>query len=539
MKRRDDHPPAAAPAFVGHARTVALLTLLSRLSGLARDAVASRAFGASLVWSAFVTAFVIPNLFRRLFGEGALSAAFIPAYTRAREEDPAHAARLASLTVLLTSALLWGIVIAAELVLGAVLMLASLSDGARLLVLLTMIMLPYMPLVCATALLGGMLQVHDRFVPHAASPVILNVCMIGAAAWFALAPEAPDLERAAIAVGGAVVLAGVLQVAWCAWSVRTEVRWTRDIAPARAAGMQMVRKMGPVIIGLGALQLSSLIDAMIAGLPLAIGDTLTLGARTITYPLDEASASVLFFAQRLYQFPLGVFGIAIATAVFPALARSASDAGDFAQTIRHGVRASLFISIPATIGLILVRDPLIGVIYLGGDFTPEDARRVSRVLIGYAPAVWAYSLTHVLTRAFYAAGRTGEPMRTGLIAVGINLVLNVALIWSLGESGLAWATSIAAMAQTLLLMRLLRSRLDLHALLDRDLVVSIASSLALALAMGALLLALQAVWAIGADSWGGALLRLARDTTVGGVFYLAGARLLARPEVGWLLKRRV
>jgi putative peptidoglycan lipid II flippase len=529
----------ARPSFVGHARTVALLTLLSRMSGLVRDAVASRAFGASLVWSAFVTAFVIPNLFRRLFGEGALSAAFIPAYTQAREDDPAQAARLASLTLLLTSALLWAIVIVVEIVLASLLIAASLSDGGRLLALLTMIMLPYMPLVCATALLGGMLQVHDRFVPHAASPVLLNLCMIGAAVWFALLPESPDLRAGAIAVASAVVIAGVLQVTWCAWSLRKEVRWTRDVAPARDAGVEMVRKLGPVIVGLGALQLSSLIDAMIAGLPLAIGTTLTLGERTITYPLDEASASVLFFGQRLYQFPLGVFGIAIATAVFPALARTARNAGDFAQTIRHGVRASLFISIPATVGLVLIREPLIGVIYLGGDFTEADAARVSSVLLGYALAVWAYSLTHVLTRAFYAAGRTGDPMRTGLIAVCINLALNVSLIWWLGESGLAWATSIAAMAQTLMLAWLLRTKLALRGVFDRDLVVSVASSVAIALVMGGALIAMQAVWEIAGETWGGSLLRLLRDTTVGALVYLLASRVLARPEVAWLLNRRV
>lgn len=524
---------ADRPAFVGHARTVMVLTLASRIFGLVRDAICSRIFGAGAVWSAFATALIIPNVFRRLFGEGALSAAFIPEYTQLLKHDETAAHRLASLITAALLVLLGAITIAGEIGL-ALLLRTPIAETGGDVITFTMIMLPYMPAVCITALLGGMLQVHGRFIPFAAAPIILNVCMITAAlAWaYGIGAEPRDT---AVAISIAVVIAGIIQAAWCLWDLRTTAIWTRTVTGAGAGARRMLRRMGPVIIGMGTLQLSTLADGLIAGWPVTFGPTIA----GIAYPLDTAAASALYYAQRLYQFPLGVFGIAVATAVFPALARAADDHGEYAVTLQRGIRLSLFIGVPATIGLWLVRHDLTTTIYAGGQFGAADTRRVADVLAAYAPAVWAYSLTHVLTRAFYARGETVPPMRIGVATVAGNLAISIPLIWILrSETGLAWGTSIAAMGQTIALAWLLARRQP-SPLLGPAGRRSIGVTLASTVVMAGTVAAIQAMWPATPEAgWSAAAARLAVTTAAGAAVYGAAALLLRRPEMRWLLARR-
>ncbi|MEM9372301.1 MAG: lipid II flippase MurJ, partial [Planctomycetota bacterium] len=179
------------------------------------------------------------------------------------------------------------------------------------------------------------------------------------------------------------------------------------------------------------------------------------------YPLDEKANAILFYSQRLYQFPLGVFGIAVATAAFPVLARDSKDPARFASTLGRGIRLSLFIGLPATFGLLAVREPLVAVLYsgMGDGFSGEGVTRASLVLLGYAAAVWAYSLNQLYTRAFYATGDTATPMRIAVSMVGVNVVLNCLLIWWLREAGLAWSTAVCATFQLLWLRSAARTRL--------------------------------------------------------------------------------
>ncbi len=521
--------------FVAHAHTFAGLTLVSRVLGLARDMICSRVFGASGLWSAWVVAFVVPNVFRRLFGEGALSAAFIPEYTRLSDSDPQTAAKLASLTLAGTTLLLTGLVILAELVLWILGALTPLGESAPDVIRFTMIMLPYMPLVCAAALLGGMLQAHGRFAPSAAAPIVLNVCMI-IAVWFAAsANNAPPLDTA-VALSVSVVVAGVLQAAWVLFALHRHVRWTRAVSDARVAARRMIFRMGPVLLGLGALQISTLLDALIAGWPNIVGDTIPIPGNPIAYPLDETAAGLIYYAQRLYQFPLGVFAIAIATAVFPTLSRHTDDQAQFTSILSRGIRLSLFIALPASVGLILVRTELINVIYAGGEFTPDAAHRVAFILLAYAPAVWAYSLTQVLTRAFYAKGDTITPMRVGLFAIALNLALNLSLIWFFREAGLALATSISAIVQALILARLASKRLapGLAA-------VTLPSAASSAMLTGAMALAVFGVsfieWPTEGAAFASRLARLLVLTAIGGGVYVLLARLTNRPELRWLISR--
>ncbi len=530
-----NNQPEDAEQFVGHARTFAGLTLLSRFSGLARDAMWSRVFSAGDTLSAFVVAFAIPNLFRRLFGEGALSAAFVPEYAQLHQQDPRLAARYASAIVALLALTLGVVMLLGEAFLALLLFATPLGESGELPIKLTMVTLPYMPLVCIVALLAGMLQTHGKFAIPAAAPIALNLVLIGATSIGAFL-LASDLTTTAFLLALGVPIAGMVQIMLTALALRGEHNWTGAFIGVTEPIRRTLYKLGPALIGLGALQISGLLDQLIAGYPVIVGDTLALpGLDPVAFPLDEGAASTLFFAQRLYQFPLGVFGIAIATAVFPALARAVDKPDAFLATIRRGVRLSLFIGIPATLGLIAVRNELVAVVYQGGAFTEDQTAIVASTLLGYAVAVWAYTMSHTLTRGFFALGDTKTPMRIALIAVAVNLILNLTLIWPLGVAGLAWATAITAIGQCTALT--ICSHRKLHEpIFDRDARASALVTIAIAGAMFAAVLGVQAL-PLPAGSWMNNAITLAVLVSVGAGIFMVLARITKRIELRWLLER--
>lgn len=522
-----------------HVRTVSGITLVSRFAGLARDLITARIFGDSAVGSAFAAAFTIPNTFRRLFGEGALSAAFLPQYTRLADTDEQSGVNEAgpyAVVVLRWLALVTGaITVVLELGLLAVLVWAPGSVDRSLSLKLMMVALPFMPLVCTAAILGGMLQAHRRFGVWAAAPIIMNAAIIAAAVPFYFVANA-SAAAWAYPITASTLVAGTAQIAWSLAVLRRHVNWGVVTPEARQRAGEMLRRMVPALIGLGTLQLNSLVDTAVAMYPNWVGPTLAGRA----YPLDESSYSILFFAQRLYQFPLGVFGIAVATAAFPALSRAAGDPDRFGSLLRRGARLSLFIGLPASVGLLLVRQDLVTVLYSGGGgFSAQGIDRASMVLLMYAGAVWAYSLNQLFTRAFYALDDTRTPMRVALCTVGLNLVLNFILIWPFREAGLALATASTALVQTVLLGWLLRRKLSAttHAVKHADPSTprGVLTVALLTAAMGA------AVWGgqqlVPNSSWTWTLARLGAATAIGGLAYLVLSRLTRRPELTWLLHR--
>lgn len=513
-------------------RTVAGLTLVSRVLGLARDLVTVRVFGDTAVGSAFAAAFAVPNMFRRLFGEGALSAAFLPQYTRLADGDSEKADAFASLTIGLLALVTGLITIVIELGLLAVVLWSD-GDPERVYSLkLVMVMLPFMPLICVAAILGGMLQSHGRFGPWAAAPILLNLCIIAAAVPYFFVDGASAASWA-YPIGIAAVVSAVLQVLWSLWALRGLVRWTRAVGGVKSETRTMLLAMLPVIVGLGTLQLNSFVDTLIAMYPIWVGDTIFGHA----YPLDDASNAILFYAQRLYQFPLGVFGIAVATAAFPALSRVAGDRARFGDMLRRGARLSLYIGVPASVGLLVVGEKLIRVMYsgLGDGFSEDGVVRASAVLTGYALAVWAYSLNQLLTRSFYATGDTRTPMRIALVMVGINVVGNCTLIWWLREAGLAWSTAGCAIIQTLLLMRAANAKLGTGALGTG---IAAASG---KIVVGSLVMGV-AVWGVGralgeGGSWSAGALGVGLMTATGAVVYGLWSVLTRMDEPRWLIAR--
>jgi putative peptidoglycan lipid II flippase len=523
-----------ARGFETHARTVSALTLLSRLTGLARDAALARIFGVGVAMDAFAFAFMVPNLFRRLFGEGALASSFLPVYTRLDAQRPEIARPMAWLVLSRTAVALAALTLIGELILLAVWPSPD-KEAAALSATLVALLLPYMPLVCVVALMGAVLQTHHRFGPTAASPIILNLGIVAAAVlpWAIGAQDAISPRMHIMVVAGAVLVAGIVQLAWSALALRgTGVRPMKAPPEARAPFREVIRKTVPMALGLGVLQVNTFVDGLIASYPTNIGPTIF----GIPFPLDEGSMAAMGFAQRLYEFPLGVFGISVATAIFPLLARQSADTPAFLESLRKGLRLTVFIGLPASMGLFIVRDQLTAVVFQGGDFTSASSARVGSILAGFAVAIWAYSANQVLTRAFYARGEAMTPVKVSMSMVALNFLLNITLIWTpLNVAGLAWSTAICAILQVIVLERLLARRLG--RVVDAAVRASWIRTLAGTLLMGALTGA--AAWVLpDQGSWWTMAWVLAVLVSVGAVTMLGAAWVLKMPELRWALGRQ-
>jgi putative peptidoglycan lipid II flippase len=461
-------------AFLGHAKRIGLLTLASRVLGMARESVAAGVFGSGVVWSAFTVAFTVPNLFRKLLGEGALSAAFIPLYAQAMDADPAEANRFAAASVNLLAVILAALTIAGELILGALLLLHPRADQA-LTIKLTAVMLPYVVLVCGAAFLGGVLQVHRRFNLPAASPSILNVVhivVIMAGAWMIGLRGSHgqiEMQKQTVLVywlAGFVLLAGGLQIVMLLPSLKAVgFRFDPRAAIWTPAVRKMVKLSIPVALSAGVLQLSVLIDKGITvflsqGMDASghLISRFTLFGHNIAYPMQIGAVARLNWAQFLYQFPLGIFAIAIATAIFPRLAADAMENGreKFRAALHSGIFATLLEGLPASLGLILVRYPAIRLLWEHGNFTPNDTMWVARSVVLYSAAIWAYSLQQILNRAYYAMHDTVTPLIWSIVTIVVNTVVEIPLVFtSLGEAGMAAGTLVSFAIQAVVMLILL------------------------------------------------------------------------------------
>lgn len=510
-------------------RTNWSLTLVSRVTGLVRDGAISRIFGTGALSSAFYFAFLIPNVFRRLFGEGALAAAFLPSFSKLHHEDPELAKQFATLTLSKLVALLGAITIVGELLLWWFISIKA-DQSASL--ELAMVMLPYMPLVCTVAILAAMLHVHDKFGPPAAAPIILNGLMITAAFAFIGVFDKPLQHM--MAIGIAVLVAGAIQIAWSLFALRKFGCFAKDSHKGKGEFTVMTKRMLPMIVGLGTLQINTLLDGLIASWPTLFGETFFFG---LQYPLGEGAMASLTWAQRLYQFPLGVFGIAVATAIYPLLAKQCDDDASFAATIRRGLRLVVYIGLPASAGLILVRNPLASAVFQGVNFTSQDAMVVGTILLGYAPAVWAYSMTQVLTKGFYAKDDAMTPVKIAMGCVALNFLLNITLIWTpLGTAGLAWSTAVCAVIQVCFLLVCIRKHVSIA--VDREVLRSWLYTLFLTIFMGGgVAFTMQWIWDPNA-SWLHSSIVLGISVFVGIFTMVIGSIVLRRPELFWAIGKQ-
>lgn len=446
----DEKPASSAsvgdpPELVRSSAVVGVATLLSRILGLLRDVVLANLIGASSNADAFFVAFKIPNFLRRLFAEGAFAQAFVPVLAQTREQGGNAAVRelidrVAGMLGGILSGLTVLIVMASPLV-AVVFAPGFLRDPAKLALTGELIKLtfPYLLLISLTGFAGAILNSYQRFAVPALTPILLNLSLIAAALWVA-----PGFDEPVVALALGVLIAGFAQLlfqlpALAAIDLVPRPRW----APRHEGVRRILILMVPALFGVSVSQINLLLDTVLASL------------------LPAGSVSWLYYSDRLTELPLGIFAIAIATVILPALSgqRARADDPAFADTLSWAVRSVGFIAIPATLALAILAEPLLVTLFQYGAFGADDRFMAAASLRAYTLGLGAFMLVKVLAPGFYAREDMKTPVRIGIIAMVTNMVLNMLFVFPLmwwfemGHVGLALATSVAAWLNATLLYR--------------------------------------------------------------------------------------
>ena len=424
------------------------MTLLSRVLGFVRDMLLARLFGAGVGTDAFFVAFKIPNFLRRLFAEGAFSQAFVPVFSESKSRgDDAALADLRDHVAGTLAGVLMLVTVAGVLAAPLLIMLFApgfMHKGMQyaLSVEMLRITFPYILFISLTALAAGMLNSYGRFAVPSFTPVLLNLSLIGAALWLA-----PLMEEPVTALAWGVFIAGVAQLAFQYPALRSIGHWPRPRWGWRHSGVRRVlRLMLPAIFGSSVAQISLLLDTLIASF------------------LVSGSVSWLYYSDRLMEFPLGVFGIALATVILPRLSQrhAESDPGAFANTLDWALRWVWLLGVPAAAGLFLLAAPILITLFHYGEFGAGDVAMAGLSLMAYALGLPAFILIKVLAPGFYARQDTRTPVRIGVVAMLVNLALNVLFVGLMARmemagahAGLALATSLSAFLNAALLYRAL------------------------------------------------------------------------------------
>jgi len=418
---------------------VSSMTLLSRVFGLIRDMIIAYFFGAGPAAAAFVVAFRIPNLFRRLFAEGAFSQAFVPVLAeyktlRSHAEVRGLVDRVAgNLGLILLVVTLIGV--AGAPVVAAIFAPGFIYNGQmeefRQTQEMLRITFPYLMLISLTALCGSILNSYERFAVPAITPVLLNLSLILCAIFLR-----PHLTEPIFALAWAVLIAGVLQLSFqLPFLARIQLLPRPKVDSHHDGVKKILALMLPALFAVSVGQINLLLDTVLASF------------------LETGSIPWLYYSDRLLELPLALFGIAIATVILPSL--SASHAGksadEFARTLDWAIRMVCLVGIPATAALIYLAEPLIITIFYRGDFTERDVLMANLSLKAYAFGLLGHMLVKVLAPGYFARQDTKTPMKVGVVALVSNMVLNLLLVYPLAHAGLALATSISAFINAALL----------------------------------------------------------------------------------------
>lgn len=430
-------------SLIKHTATIGGYTLISRVFGFIRDVIIASALGASFLSDAFFVAFKLPNFLRRLFAEGAFNSAFVPLFSgmlavEGKEEARRFADNVFSILmlVLLGVTLLF---IAAMPWLMYLLAPGFSDDPAKfgLTIDLTRITFPYILFISAVSLLGGMLNSGGKFAAVAATPIVMNLCLI--AAPFAFGPLTPTAAHA-LAIG--VFMAGLAQYAWLAHFARRAGMLPRFVRPRMDAQVKkLLVLIGPAALGAGVAQINLLIDLIIAS------------------HIDNA-VSYLYYADRINELPLAVIGIAVGTALLPVLSRQirAGERAAAMHTQNRAIELALLLSLPAAAALMVIAEPIIVVMFQHGKFGAVETDATFRALVAFAAGLPAFVLVKVISPAFYANHDTKTPFKIATVCILLNLALNLALIIPLRHVGMALATTIAGWANVGLMLWVLRKR---------------------------------------------------------------------------------
>jgi len=424
---------------------IGFATLLSRIFGFVRDVVIAWFFGAGLGSDAFFVAFRIPNLLRRLFAEGSLSIAFVPVFTTyLKEWGTEEAFRFARsairlLSVLLAVTAVAGILLSPLIVRCIAPGFAESHDKLNLTIVLTRLMFPYVLLICLVALCGGILNVLGHFAAPALAPVFLNIAMIGSV--FLISPR---FTHPAMGLAVGVLLGGTLQLSLqLPFLVRNRFFFWKK-APFYHPGLKRVGSlMLPAVFGAAVYQINILVGTLLASL------------------LPEGSVSYLYYADRLVQFPLGIFAIATATAVLPSLSRQAAekDFNAMKGTFGYALNLVFFITIPSMVGLIVLREPIVALLFKRGAFGDDTTRMTAYALLYYGVGLWAFSAVRIVLSTFYAIQDTVTPVKIASFSIIANILFSIVLMQWMAHGGLALATSLASMVNLAFLLRALKGRL--------------------------------------------------------------------------------
>ena len=421
---------------------VSLPTVASRVLGYIRDVVVANFFGAGVAADAFFVAFRIPNFYRTLFAEGAFSQAFVPVLAEYKtSESPAEtrvlidavAGRLTVILMLITAV---GVLSAPVFIMVFAPGFVAHEEKYRLAVVMLQITFPYLLFISLAALAGGILNTYGRFAVPAFTPVFLNLSLIAAAIWLA-----PMLADPVVALAWGVLLGGIVQLAFQLPFLRSLGLLPRPRFSRGHAGVSRILKlMGPAIFGVSVSQLNIVIDTVIASF------------------LVTGSVSWLYYSDRLVEFPLGVFGIALATVILPGLSeRHAAGLGkEFSSTLNWALGLVAVIGVPAATGLAVLAEPMLCTLFQYGALSVHDVEMAGRSLVAYSFGLIGFTLIKVLAPGFFSRQNTRTPVRIGVIAMLANMAMNLLFVFPLAHAGLALATTLAAFINAGLLYRGLR-----------------------------------------------------------------------------------
>jgi putative peptidoglycan lipid II flippase len=408
---------------------VSSMTFISRIFGFLRDMVCAHIFGAGSGFDAFIVAFRIPNFMRRLFAEGAFTQAFVPVLTEYREQRPKEARELIARASGMLGLALLIVTIAAQLITPLIIMVFApgfVEDPARFTLASEMLRItfPYLFFISLTAFGSAVLNSYGSFAIPAFTPTFLNLVMIAAAVWLS-----PYFSQPIIGLAWGVFFAGLVQLLFqLPFLKRLNLLPRPKLHWGDSGVRRILTLMVPALFGVSIAQIGLLVDTLFASF------------------LPVGSVSWLYFSERLTEFPLGVFGVALATVVLPHLSRqyAAKSPEDFSVGLDWALRCVLIIGVPAGVGLVLLAGPLLATLFQSQAFGPHDVVMAQRSLIALSIGVPAFMLVKVLASGFYSRQNIRTPVRIAAIALAANVILNFSLITSLAHAGLALSTSLAS-----------------------------------------------------------------------------------------------
>ncbi len=514
-------------------------TLLSRLLGMLRDIVTAAMLGMSAggVMDSFVMAFRLPDIARRLFGDGSLTIGFIPAFSRLWQEDRRKAWQLLSVMLAWVFFLLVGFVILGEFVCFCGFYFFPPESKINLISHLLSLLLPYLILICMAAIASATLQTFGNFFVPAMIPPILNIVwLLGILIVAPMLSGDPVVQCYLLTL--CILLAGILQFFVHIPVLRAYgFRFELDFQAVRSEIRRIFDGFFPQIFGLMSVQLNILIASSIAWLFSGPADEgIRWLGRLVEFPMHPGAAAAIYYSERLYEFPQGLIGLAVATAIYPLLSRHAAkrDFRAFGDDLTLGARIQFVLAIPAGVGLMLMSEKLAHLLFQRGAFTPEDMFRTADMIFWFGAGVWAFSALPLVVRAFYVVGDYWTPCRIGFFGCILNMFLGLTLIWPMEEQGLALAASLTVGIQSVVLFLLFARKhghFDFRSFflsVGRACIASLLMTFAVAMTMKLL---------PGRDSLSD-IIHIVAGGGIGGFVFFSVHRILGGRELGILLRGR-